>query len=190
VFEQDESKNIDSILIQIWIDLGHGALKGRHPYHTPVLATQGENGPDVRTVVLREADFTRRRLISHTDIRSPKVRDLRRHQSVAWLFYDRGGNTQLRILGSARVLHNDERARERWEASAARSRECYRAALAPSTPASSPTPPQPLECGFENFAVIDCQVESVDWLYLQHSGHLRARYTWQDDQWQSSWLAP
>ena len=64
------------------------------------------------------------------------------------------------------------------------------AALAPSTPASSPTPPQPLECGFENFAVIDCQVESVDWLYLQHSGHLRARYTWQDDQWQSSWLAP
>ena len=71
MFEQDESKNIDSILIQIWIDLGHGALKGRHPYHTPVLATQGENGPDVRTVVLREADFTRRRLISHTPISGP-----------------------------------------------------------------------------------------------------------------------
>ena len=185
-----ESSNLDSILIQNWIDLGHGALRGRHPYHTPVLATQGDTGPDVRTVVLRDANFVQRRLVCHTDIRSPKVRDVQTQPQVAWLFYDRANNTQLRIRGQVQIHHEDELARARWQKSAARSRQCYHAALSPSTPAASPEAPTPLETGFENFAVIDCKVDTIDWLYLQHEGHLRARFDWRDGNWQSTWLAP
>ena len=185
-----EIARLDSIFVQIWIDLGQGALRGRHPFHTPVLATQGDAGPDARTVVLRDADAGLRRLICHTDIRSPKIRALQSQPQVAWLFYDRSNNTQLRARGRVRVSHDDELARTRWKASAARSRDCYHAALAPSTPASSPAAPEPLESGFENFAVIDCEVDSIDWLYLQHGGHLRARFDWRDGQWASTWLAP
>ena len=185
-----ESNNLDSILIQNWIDLGHGALRGRHPYHTPVLATLGDTGPDARTVVLRDADFRHRRLVCHTDIRSPKVRDLRAQPEVAWLFYDRFNNTQLRVRGRVRIHHQDELAGARWKKSAVRSRDCYHAALSPSSPASSPVAPAPLESGFENFAVVDCVVDAIDWLYLQHGGHLRARFTWDESRWQSTWLAP
>ena len=185
-----EEIRFESILIQIWIDLAHGAFKGSHPFHTPVLASQDRGGADARTVVLREANKADRQLLCHTDIRSRKVEHLRAHPDVTWLFYDRNNNTQLRIRGRVHVSHDDELARARWKSSASRSRACYHATLAPGTPAETPLAPEPLESGFENFAVIDCRVTSIDWLYLQHAGHLRARFDWGGDEWHSTWLAP
>jgi 3-hydroxyisobutyrate dehydrogenase len=185
-----QQANLDSIFVQIWIDLGHGVFRASHPFHTPVLATENEHGPDARTVVLRDASLDRRSLVCHTDFRSPKVGVLRIHPRVAWLFYDRDRNTQIRVRGHVSISHDDELAQARWKASAARSRACYHASLAPGTATDSPRAAQPLDSGFDNFAVIDCRVESIDWLYLQHAGHLRASYTWRDGRWHSTWLAP
>lgn len=185
-----KNAELDSIFVQTWIDLGHGALRGAHPFHTPVLASMGRDGPDARVVVLRDAFLETRRLLCHTDIRSPKIEGLRVNPKVTWLFYDQDNNTQLRVRGEVEVVHNDELAEARWQASASRSRICYHAALAPGTPTDSPLPPEPLESGFENFAVIDCRVSSIDWLFLQHGGHLRARFDWNGERWNGAWLAP
>lgn len=182
--------SLNSILVQIWIDLGQGVVRARHPFHTPALASQADSGPDVRTVVLRHVDPSRRRLLCHTDFRSPKVGELQASPDVAWLFYDPGNKTQLRIKGRVQVHHEDELARARWEQSTTRSRQCYHAAYAPGTPGTATLAAEPLEAGFDNFAVIDCTVTSIDWLYLRSRGHLRARFEWQDITWHSQWIAP
>lgn len=181
---------LDTIIVQIWIDLAHGALRSAHPYHTPALATIGSDGPEQRTVVLRDADADRRRLLCHTDLRSPKVAQLQSNAAVSWLFYDRANKTQLRIGGEARVHHDDEFAQARWERSAPRSRACYHAAEAPSSPTAAPGTGAPLDSGFQNFAVVDCRVRVIDWLHLQHDGHLRARFDVSGDAWRSHWIAP
>jgi len=181
---------LDSIFVQLWIDLARGVVQTAHPFHTPALASQTETGPDVRTVVLRHADLAARRLLCHTDYRSPKVDELREHPTVAWLFYHPGNKVQLRIRSRVEVHHEDELARARWERSSPRSRQCYHAPLAPGTGTQTPGLGEPLAAGFQNFAVIDCTVYSIDWLYLHSQGHLRAGFDWLEDSWQSQWLAP
>ncbi len=185
-----ESASLKSIFIQIWIDLEHGAIRAKHPFHTPALANQGDSGPDVRTVVLRATDAKERVLVCHTDLRSPKVQGLRSNAAVAWLFYDQERKTQLRVKGRVDVHHDDEVARMRWSKSTENSRQCYHVAKSPGTVTEDPVMGPPLEQGFENFAVVKCRVDSIDWLYLQHEGHMRARFEWQGDRWKSTWLAP
>jgi pyridoxamine 5'-phosphate oxidase len=158
-----------------------------------VLATlfTRQHWPELRTVVLRHVHPEARQIVCHTDVRSPKVQQLRSDPESAWLFYDRELKTQLRLRGPVEIHHANERAQARWEQSAARSRQCYHAGTAPSSEIPSWVPAPPVENGFEHFAVVDCRVESIDWLYLRHEGHLRARFTWQSaGGWQGTWVAP
>lgn len=175
----------------IWALLGEGVESASSPFHTPVLATVGEEGPEARTVVLRSADPGSRQISCHTDWRAPKRRQIERNSRVCWLFYDRHRKIQLRLRGQAVLHQSSDYARVRWAASPPRSRLCYAAPLAPGT--AVPEPPEaPLQqdTGFENFAVVMCTVDSVDWLYLQAAGHQRARLFWKAGSWDAGWLAP
>lgn len=185
-----QTADLDSVIQQVWIDLGHGVVRARHPYHTPALVSLDRGQPSARTVVLRRVDATQRQLICHTDIRSPKVQAFREQPNAAWLFYDRDGKTQLRMEGTVQVHHDDELAETQWLASAERSRICYATSTAPSTAVADPVPATPLTSGVANFAVVNCTVRMIDWLFLRHEGHLRARFTWQQETWHGEWLAP
>ncbi len=50
--------------------------------------------------------------------------------------------------------------------------------------------PSDLNDGFDNFAVISCEVSAIDWLFLRADGHLRARFDWNSDHWSGKWIAP
>ncbi len=50
--------------------------------------------------------------------------------------------------------------------------------------------PSDLNDGFDNFAVISCEVSAIDWLFLRAGGHLRARFDWNRDYWDGKWIAP
>ena len=181
----------DEILRGIWESLREGADRGAHPFHTPVLASAHGQSPDVRTVVLQQADETRRELICHTDIRSPKVSGFRKNPRVAWLFYDRQAKVQLRLHGKVSIHHADELATARWEKSSPSSRRCYHAPHAPGTGlAGDGDRAVELEEGFDNFAVISSGVFAIDWLFLQAGGHLRARFEWDGGHWMGDWIAP
>jgi len=60
----------------VWSLLCEGVKSASSPFHTPALATVGEDGPEVRTVVLRSADAERRQISCDTDWRSPKRRQI------------------------------------------------------------------------------------------------------------------
>ena len=183
---------IDAIPEMAWTLLADGVARAAAPFHTPVLATQADDGPDLRTVVLRAAEYKSRLLLCHTDLRSPKLRQISLDKRVRWLFYDAAAKVQLRMQATASLHQGDELATQRWAASRERSRACYRNPFAPGTSVTSPETAIELvkEDGFANFAVIRSEVQAFDWLFLRAKGHRRAHFNWQDGSWQGSWLAP
>ena len=86
----------------IWSLLEEGVDIAASPFHTPALATVGDDEADVRTVVLRYADAARRQIACHTDWRSPKRSQVETHSRVSWMVYDRTRNVQLRLRGQAK----------------------------------------------------------------------------------------
>ncbi|MEJ2534152.1 MAG: pyridoxamine 5'-phosphate oxidase family protein [Gammaproteobacteria bacterium] len=188
--ENEPRPKLSAVLQGAWDALAAGAEQGRHPFHTPALASAGEAGPAVRTVVLRQADEEQRWLVCHTDLRSPKVALFRDHPRAAWMFYDREAKTQIRASGPVTLHHGDEVAKARWEASREQSRRCYHAALGPGAPLDSGGPRDDLAEGFGQFVVLRCRVEVMDWLYLRAQGHWRARFEWVENRWQGQWIAP
>jgi pyridoxamine 5'-phosphate oxidase len=179
------------VLNDVWSCLREGVKHGAHPFHTPVLATTNGNEPDLRTVVLRQVAAEQRLLLCHTDVRSPKFSALEKNPQVAWLFYDRRERVQLRLYGQVNLHHSDSIAQTRWEKSSSNSRLCY---LTPQAPGAvlpgGDGQIAAVDDGFENFAVISCQIFAIDWLYLRAAGHLRARFDWKENCWDGEWINP
>jgi hypothetical protein len=184
--------DLEQIQSLAWAMLVEGAARGRVPFHTPVLATRGPEGPAARTVVLRAADPATRTVLCHTDQRSPKVAVLDRYPEAAWVFYDSKAKIQLRLRGRVSLHHADELAAQRWTASRNASRACYRNTRAPGTRVSAPESVQadPDADGYANFTVVRCEVAEMDWLYLHAAGHRRARFEWRSGRWAGHWVAP
>ena len=181
----------EQVLSDVWASLREGVKHGAHPFHTPVLATTSGDDPDLRTLVLRQVAAEQRLLLCHTDLRSPKFSTLEKNPQVAWLFYDRRERVQLRLYGQVGLHHADSIAQTRWEKSSSNSRLCY---LTPQAPGAvlpgGDGQIAALEDGFENFAVISCQIFAIDWLFLRAAGHLRARFDWKEDRWEGEWINP
>ena len=183
---------LDQIPGHAWDRLVDGAARGRSPFHTPVLATLGDGGPDARTVVLRAADAASRTVVCHTDQRSPKIGQLDTASKVAWVFYDREAKIQLRLWGTASLHHGDAIALARWQGSRPGSRLCYENPFGPGAQIIHPDEALPPGGGdgYPNFTVLCSVVDCMDWLYLRAEGHRRARFSWRDDEWLGSWVAP
>ena len=181
----------EQVLSDVWSCLREGVKHGAHPFHTPVLATTNGDDPDLRTVVLRQVAAEQRLLLCHTDVRSPKFYALEKNPQVAWLFYDRTARVQLRLYGQVSLHHADNTAQTCWEKSSSNSRLCYLTPQAPGTvlPVGDGQTPA-VDDGFENFAAISCQIFAIDWLYLRAAGHLRARFDWKENRWDSKWINP
>ena len=195
--------SLDGVLRQIWSSIARGVKDRRHGFHSPAVATQGPNGPDIRTVVLRDCRESLRRVTFHTDMRSAKVAALRQFCGVAWLFYDPARKTQIRLSGRATVHHGDARAAEGWARTRDFSRRCYCIPVAPGSAVAGPSGglPEGMETraptteeserlGWPHFAVVDTVADRLDWLWLAHDGHRRAGFTWADGTWRGAWLIP
>ena len=177
---------------------------------TPTVATVDLHGrPQQRTVVLRGIKFngSTPTLRFHSDVRSPKMEELRRAPCVSVLAYDKAEKLQLRMNGSASIRSlaaRDASAVEAWGASAPFSRKCYFVADAPSSPSSPerldalqremkavPTK-DPWTSISPHFAAVDIEIESCDLLYLSHSGNRRfvARYGDAAVPARMEWLVP
>lgn len=182
----------DEILRQLWHYLHQGAMRADDPFHAPVLATIDTEGlPTARTVILRRVEAAERWVIAHTDMRSPKVEEIRATGVATWVFYDAHRRLQFRISGPTTIHHNDALANAQWESSKPMSRLCYLHPNAPSSPIEPGKPSEPLPDGRANFGVVRTVVERIDWLWLNHAGHRRMACTF-DEQGKvtTRWLAP
>ena len=200
----DDEPRLTAVLDGCW-SLLEGAVKQRdHGFRTPMVATTSSDfGPNLRTVVLRDVERGARRVRFHTDARSRKFAELLSDPRIAMVFYDAMENTQIRVQATARVHHGDQHTRAVWDEVGLYSRRCYLQSGPPGLPWAWPTSglrpeleehapsEEESERGFVNFAVVECTISRMDWLYLSHAGHRRATFSWDEaGQLQTSWLVP
>jgi pyridoxamine 5'-phosphate oxidase len=173
----------------IW-DLLETAAKGTGPgWRLPVLATHSREQCFQRTVVLRGVRRSDGVLQFHTDVRSPKVQQIRNNAKVSLLFYDHQLATQLLLQGTAAIHTRGETADQLWADGTTASLKIYCGSAAPGTVSAAPDanlPPQlvgripdrnEIEGGRTNFAALEVHTETVEWLRLSRDGNLRARFS-------------
>lgn len=193
--EQDPEENpsLLRVLDDCWGLMSEAVRNRAHGFRTPMVATASQDfGVSLRTVVLRHVDRDQLLISFHTDARSRKFEELLEDPRLAIVFYDAPEMTQLRIQATASVHQSNARAREVWKAVPPGSRRCYLQEGPPGLPWAWPAsglPPdleerapsrEESERGFFNFAVVDCRVTRMDWLYLSHAGHRRAFFTYDE----------
>jgi 3-hydroxyisobutyrate dehydrogenase len=194
------SYSIDELEKDCWIQLVNGAIKSRTPFHTPCIASLNNNALSLRTVVLRKAQPLEKELRFHTDIRSNKWKELQNDNSISALFYDTSTRVQIRVNGKANLHFNDEMTSEAWQKTSLSSRRCYLTESSPSSFSAIPTSGlseeieqedftlADSEVGAQNFGIVSIQVESMEWLWLNHAGHRRAFFDYVNDSYR--WMIP
>jgi len=185
----DHHNDLVATLKFAWQMVGRGVQDRRSAFHTPVLATQGIDGPQARVLVLRAADVALRSLTFHTDMRSAKLPELASDNRVAVTFYDAARKVQLRLNGVASVQANNTLSHQRWAAARPSSLRCF---LGARPGELSPVPTSGLPAQLEgrepelhelavaepNFAVLQVAVQRMEWLHLHTRGQRRALFTW------------
>ncbi|QIQ86625.1 pyridoxamine 5'-phosphate oxidase family protein [Erythrobacter sp.] len=192
-------EQLDEVLADLSARLTRAARDRRSPMHTPAVVT---GDVDARIMVLRAFDREAFTLRFHTDIRAPKAAALNADPRAAVLFYDKGAKIQIRARGTARVLDDAPVTRQAWADSTNFARRCY-LGEGPGTPSNAPTSGLPREfegveptdeqlvAAWPNFAVLMVELTSLDWLYLAHTGHVRAGFERAEDgSWEGRWLSP
>lgn len=194
------SYTLEEIEKDCWIRLVNGAVKSRDPFHTPAVATINNGEVHMRTVVLRRALPLIKVLRFHTDIRSNKWKELESTPAISLLFYDASSRIQLRVKGKVTLHYNDAITLEAWKNTNLSSRRCYLTPFTPSSFSETPTSGLPVEIEQENFTleeseagkqyfgIVSTQVESIEWLWLNHAGHRRAFFDYVNESY--NWMIP
>lgn len=178
--------------------LARGARDRKCPMHAPVVVT---GSVDARIMVLRAFDQGSACLRFHTDARSPKVAEIAADPRMAVLFYDKSAKIQIRVRGTGRIENDGPVADAAWAACTNFARRCY-LGHGPGMLANGPTSGLPAEFeGLEpddeqliparpNFAVLLVDIAEIDWLYLAHTGHVRAQFVRDGEGWAGRWVSP
>ena len=174
----------------------------KSPLHTPVIVTADV---DARVMVLRAFDASGWALRLHTDARAPKAAAVEADPRIAVLFYDKGAKIQIRARGVGEILRSGAQVDAAWNASTNFARRC---SLGTGPGAGSDTPTSGLPPEFEgvepddaqlvpareNFALLRITLTGLDWLYLAHTGHVRAQFTRVPGDgaaaWEGRWVSP
>lgn len=176
------------------------AARDRHsPMHTPVIVT---SDVDARVMVLRAFDAQGWTLRLHTDARAPKAQVIAADPRVAVLLYDKGTKIQIRARGTGRILTAGAEVDQAWSASTNFARRCY-LGEGPGALSDAPTSGLPPEFegaepddaqlipARENFALLQITLTALDWLYLAHTGHVRAQFERAaSGEWKGRWVSP
>ena len=188
--------DLDLSFDHAWTLLETGVGDGTSPLHTPTLATIGSDGiAEARTVVLRAADRAAARLRIHTDRRSRKAEELARDPRCGIHTYDPARKIQLRLQGTASLHQDDDVSASAWTASQHYSKVCYHQAEAPGTVLVDPHladthHDSEIDAGQANFCAVLITLHQIEWVYLHHLGHRRARWSRVGPDWIGTWLAP
>lgn len=166
--------SLAAIEAALWRELGAAPRSGDHPWRTPVLATtDGEIG-DARTVVLREIDATRGRLMLFSDNRAAKVMQLTAHPLGTLVFWSAALGWQLRVRVQLQALTDGLAVSSRWaQLKLSPGAQDYLSALAPGSALDNAIGARGERA---HFALIVASVASIDWLELHADGHRRAHF--------------
>ena len=194
-------EDFNEIEKKIWGLLTNAVKDRSSEFRTPVFICGNDKDLDGRVVVLRKADQQNSFIQYHSDIRSSKIKKIKKNPNCSILFYGKLEKIQLRLKIECKIHFNDAVAEESWENTGHISRKCYLVTNGPGTESETPTSgldnkfdnfkftKEESEAGYKNFCVIRCKVKSIEWLYLAAKGHRRALIDF-DGSKKFTWLIP
>lgn len=187
--------DLSAFHLAAWDALRLGASPTRSPFTIWQCATLGLDGaPQLRSIVLRGADEASRALSFHTDLRSPKIREISADARVSLVGVDLDSHRQIRVGGTAQVVVDAARVQQMWSAARPHTLILYQAPLPPGTPIDAPeqghVPAQAEGDGFARFALIEIRLQWLELLDLTPNRHRRARFHYEPAGWRGQWIAP
>lgn len=174
----------------IWKSLQRGSVDGKHPFRYLYLATAGTEGPQQRTVVLRQVDIPSQRLFFYSDWRTQKIRDLRQNAEASILAYHPKKMLQVRLNGSISLHQDDALAAEHWAKIPEGRQSDYNSQQAPGSPLKDPKDIPRSSEAQGNFVVLEFEAQLLDALQLSREGHRRLRFERQGGDWQGGFVVP
>ena len=182
------SSRIESLALihrSCWAELAQAARQKDHVFRLMGLATVNGDAADLRTVVLREVLADAQRLVFFTDARSPKVKQLQAHPQATLMVWSAQLGWQLRLRVRLEVEVSGLAVSSRWaRLKLTPAAMDYLSPLPPGTPLQRFLPERATR---EQFAVVNAQVQSIDWLELHADGHRRALF---DAEGNGQWVTP
>lgn len=202
-FETEQTNDLLFTEKLLWDFLEEAVATANKPMHQAIIGSAKQDLAIMRTVVLRRVDKDTQKIYFHTDVRSEKIKDIRSTQKLSWLFYDQAYRTQIRMSGNTIVHHMDDLAKEHWIKTAHYSRRCYLQNEIPGTrvegfqavekgvKTNMKYTMEESEVGFQQFAVVETQVNWMEWYYTHSTGNRRAIFTYEGNMLKDSyWIAP
>ncbi|RPF74279.1 MAG: flavin-binding protein [Rickettsiales bacterium TMED289] len=193
-------EDLKEIQNKYWSMLDDAVTNRGSPFRIPVFICSDQNTIDGRIVVLRKSDRQKNLLQFHTDYRSSKVSIIKKNNNASLVFYDKEEKIQLRIKVECIINNQNLISEESWKKTQHISRRCYLTDDAPGTISNNPTSGmiskledfdytmEQSEDGYKNFTVIQCKIQSIEWLYLAAKGHRRAKFDIEKKE--ETWLIP
>ena len=166
--------SLPEIEAALWHELVAAAQRGAHPWRNAVLATtDGEIG-DARTVVLRSADSAKQRLTLFSDARAAKVAQMATHPLGTLVMWSPALSWQLRVRVRLQAHTDGLAVSSHWaRLKLTAAAQDYLSVQAPGSALDAA-----LQARGEraHFALIEADVQAIDWLELHPQGHRRARF--------------
>ena len=193
-------EDFSEIKKKIWLMLDKAVNDRSSPFRIPVFICGNQSNLDGRIVVLRKSDKENNLVQFHSDIRSDKIAKLEANKNAAMLFYDKEEKIQVRLKVECNINHRNDVTKQSWEKTQHISRKCYLVDNGPGTESNKPTSglkpeldnfdysKEKSEEGYKNFTVIQCNIKSIEWLYLAAKGHRRAKFDLENNK--ETWLVP
>ena len=193
-------ENFQEIKKKIWLMLSDAITNRKSSFRIPVFICGEQSDFDGRIVVLRQTDKDNKIVQFHSDIRSDKIKKLKKNTNAAMLFYDKEEKIQVRLKVECIVNYSNEGTKESWSKTQHISRKCYLVDSSPGSESSTPTSglkpeldnfeftKEQSEDGYQNFTVVQCKIKSMEWLYLAAKGHRRAMFDLEKNK--ENWLVP
>jgi pyridoxamine 5'-phosphate oxidase len=182
---QPRLASLPEIEAAVWRELAACVRDKQHAWRTPVLATtEGERG-DGRVVVLREATPERKRLRVYTDRRSAKAAQLGSHPLGTLVMWSPALGWQLRCRVALSLSTSGLAVTSRWaQIRLSPAAQDYLSPLPPGSDLGEPAAPlRPDPEAVGHFAVVEAQVQSIDWLELHPDGQRRAIFSGDGARW-------
>ena len=185
--------DLPAIDAYLWQLLRQSEKSYKAPFHSGTVATVHEQLPHLRTVILRKVDVATRKLFFHTDIRSPKVEQLKNQPGISWLFYDADLRVQLRMQATATIHYANDVANDAWEHARLSSRLTYTTSSAAGAVLPSPelidlnrkeVEPELIKIAWKNFWVVETSVQKMDWMFLNKDGNRRVLFDYNNNNYQ------
>ena len=185
----------DLIWTRLWNSLDE-ATRSRTAFTTLTLSTTGlDQRPKSRTIILRQIDKDNGILRFATDQRSRKIEEISAKPYVSLTGYDGNHSVQIRLEGHALVNSNTEQTKSFFNTLKPHTHYLFTSNERPGTKISHPKDVQFAEesdrtsaIAFQNFALVDINLDAIEWLDLTATPHHRIRFEKAGQPWSHQWL--